>query len=113
MPYYWNIRPNVDFMAEPVYYAKRGVDFAGELRYLTPRQRGTLDFNYLPSDDVDRASTARACSSSTSPSCPATGASASTPRTSATADYFEDFAHGPEGTSVPFTERLAEAVVSR
>ena len=23
--------------------------------------------------------------------------------------YFEDFAHGPEGTSVPFTERLAEA----
>jgi LPS-assembly protein len=23
--------------------------------------------------------------------------------------YFEDFAHGPEGTSVPFTERIAEA----
>ena len=46
LPYYWNIRPNIDFMAEPVYYAKRGVDFAGELRYLTQRQRGTLDFNY-------------------------------------------------------------------
>jgi LPS-assembly protein len=50
LPYYWNIRPNADFMAEPVYYAKRGVDLAGEFRYLTKRQRGTLSFNYLPDD---------------------------------------------------------------
>ena len=44
--------PNLDFTAQPVYYAKRGVDLAGELRYLTARQRGTLDFNYLPNDDA-------------------------------------------------------------
>ena len=40
VPYYWNIRPNLDFTALPVYYSKRGVDLAGELRYLTHRQRG-------------------------------------------------------------------------
>ena len=37
VPYYWNIRPNVDFTAEPVYYSRRGLDLAGELRFLTPR----------------------------------------------------------------------------
>ena len=52
VPYYWNIRPNLDFTAEPVYYSKRGVDLAGELRYLTRRQRGSFEFNYLPNDDV-------------------------------------------------------------
>ena len=85
LPYYWNIRPNADFMAEPVYYAKRGVDFAGELRYLTRRQRGTLDFNYLPNDRHRAHRPASHYNSNTSPSCPETGVSASTPRTSATA----------------------------
>src|SRR5690606_9929504 len=42
-PYYWNIRPNLDFTAEPVYYAKRGIDLGGELRWLTRRQRAALD----------------------------------------------------------------------
>ena len=52
VPYYWNIRPNLDFTAQPVYYSKRGLDLAGELRYLTHRQRGTFEFNYLPDDDI-------------------------------------------------------------
>src|SRR5688572_29536434 len=51
LPYYWNIRPNLDFTAQPVYYSKRGMDLAGQFRYLTHRQRGTFEFNYLPSDD--------------------------------------------------------------
>ena len=52
VPYYWNIRPNVDFTASPIYYSKRGIDLAGELRFLTNRQHGTFTFDYLPSDDV-------------------------------------------------------------
>jgi LPS-assembly protein len=108
LPYYWNIRPNMDFTAKPVYYTKRGLDLAGKYRYLTVRQRGSVDFNYLPGDDIlgiDR-------------SFVHWQHLAELPgdwrfRVDATDvgddDYFEDFALGPEGTSVPFTERLAEA----
>ncbi len=108
VPYYWNIRPNVDFTAEPTWYSRRGVDFGGELRYLTLRQRGTLDFNYLPGDDITGGNRSFVHLRHV----------AELPgewrfRVDATDvgdnDYFEDFALGPEGTSVPFTERLAEA----
>jgi LPS-assembly protein len=115
VPYYWNIRPNLDFTAEPTYYGKRGVDFSGELRLLTARQRGRLTFNYLPSDnnyvpddpsgDHDRTRV-RLEHIAELPGdwrfrIDATDVSDNR--------YFEDFAQGPEGTSVPFTERLAEA----
>ena len=107
VPYYWNIRPNLDLTAEPVYYSKRGLDLAGEVRYLTRRQRGELEFNYLPGDDLAGRDRSRF----------RLGHVAELPgewrvRIDATdvsdTDYFEDFARGPEGTSVPFAERLAE-----
>jgi LPS-assembly protein len=114
LPYYWNIRPNVDFTAQPIYYSKRGVDLGGELRYLTDRQRGTLVFNYLPNDDSFRPA----------PDFEPRDRSrvmlehvAELPgewrfRIDATevsdSEYFEDFAQGPEGTSVAFAEQLAE-----
>jgi LPS-assembly protein len=108
VPYYFNIRPNVDFTASPIYYSKRGLDLAGELRFLTRRQRGTLSFDYLPSDDVagrDRSHIeikhVAELPGEWRLLLDATDVSDS--------DYFEDFALGPEGTSVPFAERLAEA----
>jgi LPS-assembly protein len=108
MPYYFNIRPNIDFTARPVYYAKRGLDMGGELRFLTERQRGTFTFNYLPSDevrDIDRSRFTLAHVAELPGDwrfrIDATDVSDS--------DYFEDFAQGPEGTSVAFAERLAEA----
>ena len=52
VPYYWNIAPNYDLTFMPSWYSKRGVDFAGEARYLTPDNRGTLSFNLLPVDDI-------------------------------------------------------------
>ncbi|HET7810878.1 MAG TPA: LPS assembly protein LptD [Steroidobacteraceae bacterium] len=107
LPYYWNVRPNLDFTATPTYYSKRGVDLGGELRYLTRRQRGTFEFNYLPSDDLaDRDRTRLALTHL-----------AELPgewrfRVDATdvsdTSYFEDFEKGPEGTSIAFAERLAE-----
>ena len=115
LPYYWNIRPNADLMAEPVYYAKRGVDFAGEFRYLTKRQRGTLSFNYLPNDSEYLSENPFANGNRSRVQLEHI---ADLPgdwrfRIDATdvsdSSYFEDFAHGPEGTSIPFTERLAEA----
>ena len=108
VPYYWNIRPNVDFMAEPVYYGKRGVDFAGSLRYLTQRQRGTLDFNFLPSDNVEGIDRTHLHLEHIA-ELPGDWRFRIDATDVGDSSYFEDFAHGPEGTSVPFTERLAEA----
>ncbi len=108
IPYYWNIRPNMDLTAKPVYYTKRGLDLAGELRYLTLQQRGSLDFNYLPDDDIsgiDRTflhwQHVAELPGDWRVRVDATDVGDNS--------YFEDFALGPEGTSVPFTERLAEA----
>ena len=108
LPYYWNIRPNMDFMAEPTYYGKRGVDFAGELRYLTPRQRGTLDFNFLPSDDIEGIDRTHVHLVHVA-DLPGDWRFRIDATDVGDTSYFEDFAHGPEGTSVPFTERLLEA----
>jgi LPS-assembly protein len=116
LPYYWNIRPNADLMAEPVYYAKRGVDFAGELRYLTKHQRGTLSFNYLPNDSEYLAENPFAGDNDRSrlhlehvADLPGDWRFRIDATDVSDSSYFEDFAHGPEGTSIPFTERLAEA----
>jgi LPS-assembly protein len=108
LPYYWNIRPNVDFLAEPTYYGKRGVDFAGQLRYLTTRQHGTLDFNFLPSDDVEGIDRTHVHLEHVA-ELPGDWRFRIDATDVGDSSYFEDFAHGPEGTSVPFTERLAEA----
>ena len=108
VPYYWNIRPNMDFEAQPVYYAKRGADLGGQFRYLTENQRGSLDFNYLPSDKlagIDRHfGHFRHVAE-----LPAEWRFRIDATDVGDTRYFEDFALGPEGTSVPFTERIAEA----
>ena len=59
LPYYWNIAPNADFTFEPKEYTKRGVDLGGDLRFLTERQHGELDWNYLPYDSNFGASRSR------------------------------------------------------
>jgi LPS-assembly protein len=108
VPYYWNIRPNVDFTAEPTWYSRRGVDLGGELRYLTVRQRGTLEFNYLPNDDITGGNRSFAHLRHVA-ELPGEWRFRIDATDVGDNDYFEDFALGPEGTSVPFTERLAEA----
>ena len=107
LPYYWNIRPNMDFMAEPTYYGKLGVDLAGELRYLTTRQRGSLEFNYLPGDDIEGIDRTHVHLEHLA-DLPGDWRFRIDATDVGDSRYFEDFAHGPEGTSVPFTERLAE-----
>ena len=116
LPYYWNIRPNMDLMAEPTYYGKRGVDFGGEFRYLTRRQRGTLDFNYLPNDNKYRSDNPLVEDDDRTflhlehvAELPGDWRFRIDATDVGDTSYFEDFAHGPEGTSVPFTERLLEA----
>ena len=108
LPYYWNIRPNLDFTAQPVYYSKRGVDLAGEMRYLTDRQRGTFDFNWLPNDDLAQRDRTRFTLKHVA-ELPGEWRFRIDATDVSDSNYFEDFARGPEGTSIPFAERLAEA----
>jgi len=107
VPYYWNIRPNLDFTAQPVYYSKRGVDLGGEFRYLTRRQRGALTFNYLPGDNIADRDRSRVILDHVA-ELPGEWRFRIDATDVSDTQYFEDFAQGPEGTSVPFAERLAE-----
>jgi LPS-assembly protein len=114
VPYYWDIRPNLDFKAEPIYYSKRGIDLAGTFRYLTRRQSGSLDFSYLPNDQdylPDQAGVDRDRYRFTwkhLAELPGEWRVHVDATDVSDTSYFEDFARGPEGTSVAFAERLAE-----
>ncbi len=49
-PYYFDIAPNRDATFSPTLMTKRGVDLAGEFRYLEPKYKGELRGNFLPGD---------------------------------------------------------------
>lgn len=51
-PYYFDIAPNRDATFSPAIMTKRGIDLAGEFRYLEPTYYGQLRANYLPSDKL-------------------------------------------------------------
>ncbi len=57
VPWYWNIAPNRDATFTGRWIQERGAMLASEFRFLTPRQRGQVDLEVLPSDrraDRDR-----------------------------------------------------------
>lgn len=49
-PYYLDIAPNRDATFSPAILSRRGVDLAGEFRYLEPDYKGQLRANLLPGD---------------------------------------------------------------
>ncbi|AYQ27791.1 MULTISPECIES: LPS-assembly protein LptD [unclassified Polaromonas] len=51
-PYYFDIAPNRDATFSPAILAKRGVDLAGEFRYLEPNYSGVVRGNFLPGDKL-------------------------------------------------------------
>ena len=53
-PFYWNIAPNHDATIIPRYFTNRGAAVTGEYRFITPRTRGRVDFDWLPSDKKTR-----------------------------------------------------------
>jgi LPS-assembly protein len=52
VPYYWNIAPHRDATLVPRYMRDRGLMLGTEFRYLNRQSRGTLNLEYLPSDDL-------------------------------------------------------------
>ncbi|MDH3638294.1 MAG: LPS assembly protein LptD, partial [Gammaproteobacteria bacterium] len=56
-PYYWNIAPNYDATITPRIFTNRGLQVAGDFRYLHEKSRGFLYGEYMPDDsefDDDR-----------------------------------------------------------
>lgn len=51
-PYYLNIAPNRDATITPTIMSKRGVDLAGEFRYLESDYAGQLNVNAMPGDKL-------------------------------------------------------------
>ncbi len=51
LPYYFNIRPNVDLTLTPRFLQHHGLMLAAELRYLSAASRGELFASFLPDDD--------------------------------------------------------------
>ncbi len=51
-PYYWNIAPNRDATLTPRYLGKRGLQLAGEYRFLNKDNEGQFNVELLPSDDL-------------------------------------------------------------
>ena len=51
-PYYFDIAPNRDATISPSVMSKRGIDLAGEYRYLEPTYKGMLSANVLPGDKL-------------------------------------------------------------
>ena len=57
-PIYFNLAPNYDATLTPRLMTNRGFQLGGQFRYLTDRGRGTVEFEFLPSDKLtsrDRA----------------------------------------------------------
>jgi LPS-assembly protein len=50
VPWYWNIRPNMDMTLEPRYFSKRGFMLTGQYRFMTRRTYGSLEWDYMPDD---------------------------------------------------------------
>ena len=106
VPWYWNIAPNYDATFTPTYYARRGPRLDTQFRYLTGIGRGVLEAEVLPDDAEfgDERSLLRFIDRSDFTDnlrldIEATNVSDS--------EWFEDFALGPEGTSITFLDRFA------
>ncbi len=50
LPYYWNIAPNRDAKLSPTVMSKRGVNLAGEFRYLEANYGGSVAVSWMPAD---------------------------------------------------------------
>ncbi|WP_372657594.1 LPS-assembly protein LptD [Hydrogenophaga sp.] len=55
LPYYLNLAPHFDATLYPTVMSKRGLDLAGEFRYLQPQYNGQLRAAYMPNDSLRNA----------------------------------------------------------
>ncbi len=52
VPYYFNLAPNYDLTLTPKLYSRRGLQLAGQFRYLQPKYQGDISLAVLPKDQL-------------------------------------------------------------
>ena len=110
VPYYFNLAPNYDFTLTPGILTSRGVQVAGDFRYLTTSSRGQLDGTFLP-DDKQQDHENRSYVRFTDVTDIKHGLRFDTDIANVSdVDYFQSFAVGTEQTSVTFLERRVDAL---
>ena len=57
VPYYFNLAPNYDLTLTPKLYSRRGLQLAGQFRYLQPKYQGDISLAVLPKDQLSRYDT--------------------------------------------------------
>ena len=107
VPWYWNIRPNLDATFVPTFDFRRGAKLDTELRYLLANGSGMLETQWLPHDqdrDTDRSYVHFVSQTDFTRALrfDLDVAEVSDPQ------WFEDFGQGPEGTSVTYLNRAAQ-----
>jgi len=109
IPYYFNLAPNYDFTATPGVLTARGVQLAGQFRFLTASSHGQIDATFLPDDSQTRSD--RSYFRATDTTDLKEGMRFDTDIASVSdSQYFEDFAVGSDATSVTFLERRADVL---
>ncbi len=103
-PYYLNLAPNYDATLEPILFTNRGLALDGSFRYLLPSSSGRLQGRFLPGDrryDDDRGYAKLTHETRLG----SFGRLVAHLEQASDRQYFEDFAKGPEGTSITHLER--------
>jgi len=107
VPYYFDLAPNYDLTLTPGYLSARGVQLAGEFRFLTAGSRGQIEENFLPNDTITRSDRAYLHFIDITDLKP--GLRLDTDIASVSdSSYFENFGAGTDQTSVTFLERRAD-----
>jgi LPS-assembly protein len=107
VPYYFNLAPNYDLTLTPGLLSARGVQLAGQFRYLSANSHGQIDTTFLPNDAQLHSD--RAYFRFTNITDFKRGLRFDTDIASVSdSQYFEDFAVGSDQTSVTFLERRAD-----
>jgi LPS-assembly protein len=104
IPYYFNLAPNYDATLESTWFSRRGLEVGGNFRYLTGQSRGRFDGRFLPNDQQANRDRGYAKLNHTTDFTDRFRFSTSL-ETASDSNYFEDFARGPEGTSITYLER--------
>ena len=104
VPWYWNIAPQRDLTLTPTWFSRRGFDFGGELRWLGQGGGGILRANVLPGDRVTHSDRDWLRLHGDARFGSTAHLRFDGEQTSDT-HYFEDFADGPQSTSITFLPR--------
>jgi LPS-assembly protein len=107
VPYYFNLAPNYDLTLTPGLFTARGVELAGQYRYLMQNSHGQLDATFLPNDTQEHGDRSYLHFTDITDFKRGMRFDADIADVS-DHNYFNDFAVGSDQTSVTFLERRVD-----